>query len=69
MQLLLDEARKHADLMTYDELAARTGLTRGSVRVTMALLIREQRLKIDRVHRGTAISQREQDKSLSATCA
>lgn len=53
------EAQKHADLMAYDELARRSGMTLGTVRSLMAQLIREKREKTDSVHRGTKMSELE----------
>lgn len=40
---------------SYDELAALSGLTLGSVQQVMAQLIRERRQKIEVVHRGTQL--------------
>jgi hypothetical protein len=53
LSLLTEEARKRASLQTYSYLAEQTGLSRGSLRVLMGQLIREQKTGATRVHRGT----------------
>ena len=53
LSLLQEEARKRAFLLSYDDLTARTGLSRGSLRVLMGQLIREAKTGKARVHRGT----------------
>lgn len=59
LAVFIAEARKHAELLPYDQLEQMSGLTRGSVRVLMADLIREQRSGDGRVRRGTDFKQPE----------
>lgn len=48
LALFLSEAQKHVDLLSYDELAERANISRGTVRTLMAQLIREKREGIER---------------------
>lgn len=49
LALLDSQATLHAELLTYQELAHRSGMTLGSVRQLMSQLIREKRAGIARV--------------------
>lgn len=55
LALMLEQAEKRIAVLNYDQLALRTGLTRGSAKVLMRELIHEKRRGLQIVRRGTAV--------------
>lgn len=65
MQLFLEQCALRTAILSYDELAARTGMTRNSARVTMWNMMRERRSGKARVHRGTAFDLSRTERMLA----
>lgn len=57
MTLFLEQLDLRMAILSYDELAQKTGMTRNSARVTMWNLMHERRAGTTRVHRGIAKRQ------------